>query len=474
MSTKAALLFILLAFHLFAKAGSTGDPEKNITKPVLIILLSNQCPYCEKFNQQLLNDVSFKQGIHEKYKLLSFEISSESGKTVASQFQVKKVPAFIVLNDQQQRQQIFTGYSNAGKLAALLQFRYSTTAITAAPTSATCGNGLVESGEGCDDGNTSNGDGCDAGCNVELGYQCTGQPSVCQQISTCGNGILEMGESCDDNNMNNGDGCTSTCIIEPGFQCTGQPSVCQLISTCGNGIVESGEACDDNNMNNGDGCTSTCNIEPGFVCMGEPSVCQPISTCGNGIIESGEACDDGDQADGDGCSSTCNIETGYQCTGQPSVCQPLAICGNGIIESGEACDDGNLSNGDGCSSSCSIDAGWVCTGQPSVCFTNCGNGILEAGEECDDGNQNNGDGCNSACRFETNPQGVAVNQDNTRPHPSAMLDVKSNDKGMLIPRLSTAERTAIANPAKGLLVYDTSTNSFWFYNGSIWKQLASL
>ncbi len=54
------------------------------------------------------------------------------------------------------------------------------------------------------------------------------------------------------------------------------------------------------------------------------------------------------------------------------------------------------------------------------------------------------------------------------PHASAMLDVQSTDRGMLIPRMTTAQRTAIAAPAKGLLVFDTGTNTFWFFNGTAW------
>jgi cysteine-rich repeat protein len=46
-------------------------------------------------------------------------------------------------------------------------------------------------------------------------------------LSLCGNGTIESPyEACDDNNTNNGDGCSSTCQIESGWTCTGQPSVC--------------------------------------------------------------------------------------------------------------------------------------------------------------------------------------------------------------------------------------------------------
>src|SRR5947208_1409060 len=63
-------------------------------------------------------------------------------------------------------------------------------------------------------------------------------------------------------------------------------------------------------------------------------------------------------------------------------------------------------------------------------------------------------------------QSVGIN--NNAPDSSAILDVKSSDKGMLIPRTSSTSRVAIVNPAKGLLLYDTTTSSFWFYSGAAW------
>ncbi|MCF8344813.1 MAG: hypothetical protein K9H13_09280 [Bacteroidales bacterium] len=66
---------------------------------------------------------------------------------------------------------------------------------------------------------------------------------------------------------------------------------------------------------------------------------------------------------------------------------------------------------------------------------------------------------------------VAVNNNGNDPHASAMLDVQSTEKGMLVPRMSSSERTLIANPATGLLVFDTGTGSFWFYDGSSWQEI---
>lgn len=61
--------------------------------------------------------------------------------------------------------------------------------------------------------------------------------------------------------------------------------------------------------------------------------------------------------------------------------------------------------------------------------------------------------------------GVAINTDNSNPDPSAALDVKSTTQGMLIPRMTAAQRGLIASPAQGLLVYQTDgTQGFYFFN----------
>src|SRR5436190_16560107 len=70
-------------------------------------------------------------------------------------------------------------------------------------------------------------------------------------------------------------------------------------------------------------------------------------------------------------------------------------------------------------------------------------------------------------------QSVAINTDGTTAHASAILDVKSTTKGILAPRMTTVQRTAIGTPAAGLLVYDTNTNSYWCYNGSVWTNFSS-
>ncbi len=58
----------------------------------------------------------------------------------------------------------------------------------------------------------------------------------------------------------------------------------------------------------------------------------------------------------------------------------------------------------------------------------------------------------------------------TTPDNSAALDISSNSKGLLLPRLTTAERNAIINPAKGLMVYTTTDSSFYMYDGA-WQKI---
>lgn len=72
-----------------------------------------------------------------------------------------------------------------------------------------------------------------------------------------------------------------------------------------------------------------------------------------------------------------------------------------------------------------------------------------------------------------NAQSVGINNTGASPDPSAMLDVQSSSKGMLIPRMTSIQRMAIANAVDGLLVFDTQTQSFWFYSNLTWVDLSS-
>ncbi len=63
----------------------------------------------------------------------------------------------------------------------------------------------------------------------------------------------------------------------------------------------------------------------------------------------------------------------------------------------------------------------------------------------------------------------------TTPNASALLDVSSNNKGVLIPRLTKSQRNGIASPVKGLMVFidDVDSVGFHFYDGGKWNWVQS-
>jgi cysteine-rich repeat protein len=223
----------------------------------------------------------------------------------------------------------------------------------AGPDAATtwCGDGVVDTaaGETCDDGNLLDGDGCGPQCQVEQGWQCSGEPSLCESL--CGNQVLDEqeGEQCEGDDL-----AGQSCATVPGGYTSGTLACtagCRFDTTgcvlpgCGNGVVDGGEACDDGNGDNDDACLNNCKA----------------NTCGDGYLYTGdEECDDGNTSNADACLDTCQ----------------QARCGDGYLYAGhEECDDGNTASGDGCSTACDIEY--------------CGDGVVQAnlGEQCEGGTQ---------------------------------------------------------------------------------------
>lgn len=72
----------------------------------------------------------------------------------------------------------------------------------------------------------------------------------------------------------------------------------------------------------------------------------------------------------------------------------------------------------------------------------------------------------------TFPSTGAVGIGTTTPDASSLLEIKSTKKGVLIPRMTIAQRNAIASPATGLLIYQTnSTPGFYYYTGNAWTAM---
>ena len=79
-----------------------------------------------------------------------------------------------------------------------------------------------------------------------------------------------------------------------------------------------------------------------------------------------------------------------------------------------------------------------------------------------------------ACMHLVHAQSVSINTDGSAADGTAMLDIKSTTKGVLVPRMSKTDRNNIASPADGLLVFQDAPDSigFYFYSGR-WQWLTT-
>jgi hypothetical protein len=77
--------------------------------------------------------------------------------------------------------------------------------------------------------------------------------------------------------------------------------------------------------------------------------------------------------------------------------------------------------------------------------------------------------------FHSHAQSIGIGT--VTPHPSAQLDISSNAKGILLPRMTTTAILSIVSPAKGLMVYDSSKNELFVNMGTPampnWKSIAT-
>ena len=75
-------------------------------------------------------------------------------------------------------------------------------------------------------------------------------------------------------------------------------------------------------------------------------------------------------------------------------------------------------------------------------------------------------GCDPPPPPGSNAANVAINNTGDPPHPSAMLDINSQSKGLLIPRMTKIQRDSILLPANGLLIYQTDFKQGFYFNAN--------
>jgi len=64
---------------------------------------------------------------------------------------------------------------------------------------------------------------------------------------------------------------------------------------------------------------------------------------------------------------------------------------------------------------------------------------------------------------------VGIGANTFTPDNSALLELQSTNSGLLLPRMTTAQRDAISNPAQSLLIFNTTTKCFETYVGNVWR-----
>lgn len=261
----------------------------------------------------------------------------------------------------------------------------------------TCGDGEVTGYEGCDDGDTDDNDGCSSICQVEVGFACTGTPSICEQ---CFQDV-----DCDD-----GDDCTTdTCSNNTCSHASATSGTECLTGVC-NGVGSCVECMQDEDCGpEGPLCnteTNTCYCAVDLDCDDQNECTSEVCTqgqCAFTVLASDTACSIG-HCNADQDAPSCICDTDEDCSDQNSCSVDTCAagqCSYSYAAAGDACDTGV----------CSEDATPACV----ECFqdTHCPNvepwcktetaacvECLDDGH-CDDQNECTLDGCeNDVCSHE--------------------------------------------------------------------------
>src|SRR5215217_5519129 len=170
---------------------------------------------------------------------------------------------------------------------------------------AVCGDGVIGGVEVCDDGNQLSGDGCNSVCQLEPGYTCAGQPTVCTDIDECAAGT----DNCNENAACTNIGGSFTCACNAGYE--GDGVTCTNIDECAASPCLNGGTCID-----GVG-SFTCKCAPTY----EGNICQSCSgTLADCNANSSDGCEVNLQSDAESCGA-CGI-----------VCSTGQICSNATCQ----------------------------------------------------------------------------------------------------------------------------------------------
>ncbi len=252
-----------------------------------------------------------------------------------------------------------------------------------------CGDSVITAPEECDDGDADPGDGCDANCEVEDGFDCTGEPSTC--VTVCGDGFATPDEQCDDGDQDELDGCTTQCVLGRPCNATAFPGGDRFAVNPATGHCY---VAFDDTATTFAAAEASCIASTGYLATvtsaAENTVFLTVLAAGQNPwigaqdvgndtdnvfdwvtdetfvfknFAPGQPDDDAGQGGTGEClhvvnsggqwnDTNCNVTTFVK--GQ--VCEyEAASCGDSLVQPGEECDDSNNTNGDGCSSICKLE-----------------------------------------------------------------------------------------------------------------------
>lgn len=152
--------------------------------------------------------------------------------------------------------------------------------------------------------------------------------------TSCGDGAIRGGEDCDDDGEANGDGCSSTCQVEDGYDCAGEPSICTPIS----GSCSTVDDC----PATGNECIfATCDnnaCSTDFAGTSQQTSSQTAGNCKVNVCDgSGGTQDINDDADVPNDSNACTIDTCNVGTPTHTNADPGTVCPGGLCDGNGTC-----------------------------------------------------------------------------------------------------------------------------------------
>ncbi len=67
---------------------------------------------------------------------------------------------------------------------------------------------------------------------------------------------------------------------------------------------------------------------------------------------------------------------------------------------------------------------------------------------------------------------ISINTSGNTPDSSAIVDIASLEKGVLLPRMTTNQQLNIKGPATGLIVMNMDSMAFYFFDGTAWRSMS--